>query len=318
MRILVTGASGFLGSHIVDELVRHDVEVVAFALDAGADARLQRDGVTAVAGDIRDPAQVTPLVQAVDFVVNAARLTRPGLRDEEYEAVNVGGVTNLLDAAREASQVKGLVQVSSTAVYGRSLPQWPVDESWSQHPRDGLERSLAMAERAARTYRRRTPLVVLRSARAFGARDRGPVMQFLLHHLLHSRAALVGGGRAPVSMAYGPDIGRAVWAVLVGIEQSQDRIFHVKSFDTDWRTLLEEGFQLLQRRAQPRPVPYRLALLWAEISDSRAEIDLYGRPHLVDDSRLRATVGFTPLFGLRAALRQTFEWLREERAELGL
>lgn len=318
MRILVTGASGFLGSHIVDELVRHDVEVVAFALDASADARLQREGVTAVAGDVRDPEQVAPWVQAADFVVNAARLTASGLRDEEYEAVNVAGATNLLDAAREAAQVKGFVQVSSTVVYGRSLPQWPVDESWTLHPRDGLERSLALAERAARTYRRQTPLVVLRPARTFGARDWGLVMQFLLHHLRHPRAVLVGGGRAPVSMAYGPDIGRAVWAVLSGIEQSQDRIFHVKSFDTDWRTLLEEGFHLLQRRATPRPVPYRLALLWARMSDSRAEIDLYGRPHLVDDSRIRTAEGFTPLFGLRAALRQTFEWLREERPDLGL
>lgn len=319
MRIVVTGATQFVGSHIVDEMVRHDVEVVALVAAHEDASRLADLDVEIVEADIRSIDSLRPALAEASFVVHAAHLETPGHSVEEYDTVNVGGTTNILDACLDAD-VDGVIYLSSTAMYGDSLPHWPVDESWAFRPTNAIEQSRAVAERAARTYRRRIPLIVLRPALLFGARDRGVVHQLLTHFRRTRRPRLIGGGRAPVSLTYAPDLARVVWSVLDELEESKDTIFHVKTIDTDWRTVLDELQGILHRYPGSSSVPYRLAVFVDKIggehhwltgrpADLPRYVDLVGRPHLVDDSRLLATTGFSPLFGLRAALRQTIEWM---------
>lgn len=326
MRIAVAGVTGFLGGHIIDELARHDVEIVGL-VRPGADAsRLTGLDLSLVEADVTDPESLGPTLAGADFVINAVRLTTPGLSDTAYDDVNVGGATNLLDASLAAG-VRGFIQLSSTAMYGDSLPHWPVDESWAFRPLSSLDQSRAMAERAARTYRRRIGLVVLRPSLAFGPRDHGPMRRLLLHFIDQPRLRLIGGGRAPVSLVYAPDLARAVWGVIDALEETEGRIFHLSSIDTDWRTLAEELYALLHRRPRFASLPYRLALAASRLG-RRGEwllrppdgvqryVTLTGRPRLIDDSRLRAATGFAPLYGLRSALRQTLEALAEERSDL--
>jgi nucleoside-diphosphate-sugar epimerase len=319
MRIVVTGATQFVGSHIVDEMARHDVDVVAL-VGAGEDAsRLAGLDVEVVEADIGSIDSVRPALAEASFVIHAAHLDAPGHSMDEYEAVNVGGTTNILDACLDAD-VEGVIYLSSTAMYGDALPHWPVDEGWAFRPANAMEQSRAVAERAARTYRRRIPLIVLRPSLLFGARDRGVVYQLLAHFRRNSRPRLIGGGRAPVSLTYAPDLARVVWSVLDELEESKDTIFHVKTIDTDWATVLEELQGILHRPLRSSSLPYRLAVVAEKIGGERPwltgrpagfsrYIELVGRPHLVDDSRLLAATGFSPLFGLRAALRQTIEWM---------
>ncbi len=178
-----------------------------------------------------------------------------------------------------------------------------------------------MAERAARTYRRRVPLVVVRPALTFGAGDRGIMHAFLVHVLRERRARLVGGGKAPVSLAYAPDLARAVWGLVEHIASAVDGIFHMKSFDTDWVSVVEEAQRLTHAQRPLGNAPFRLALAAERLglSDWVARpprsipryVELTGRPHLIDDARLRSVTGFAPVYGLPAALRQTLESMQE-------
>ena len=319
MRIVVTGATQFVGSHIVEEMTRHDVEVVALVAAHEEATRLTDLDVEVVEADVRAIESVRPAIAGASFVVHAAHLSAPGHAVGEYDAVNVGGTTNVLDACLDAD-VDGAIYVSSTDMYGDSLPHWPVDEGWAFRPTDAIEQSRAVAERAARTYRRRIPLIVLRPSLLFGPGDRGIVYQLLAHFRRTRRPRLIGGGRAPVSLTYAPDFARVVWSVLDELEESKDTIFHVKTIDTDWHTVLEELQGILHRRPRASSLPYRLAVAADKFGGGRPwltghptalprYVDLVGRPHLVDDSRLLAATGFSPLFGLRAALRQTIEWM---------
>ncbi len=323
MRIAITGADGFLGSHLADELVRHEVHIRALLPPGVAAARLDQQGIDTATVDPWDRDALADALAGADFVINARGLDRPGLPAEAYEHANVHALTALLDACRDLP-LRGVIHCSSAEIYGDALPAWPVDEGWVPRPRGRAARSQALAERAARTYRRSVPLVILRPALVFGARDTGLVQALLLHFLAHPGAPLVVGGDAPTSLAYGPDCGRAVWDVLTRFDAAVDGIYHVKSFDTDWRTLLEEAFHLLHRRLRPRAVPGRLApflpvLIPAYRRDPflrRPLIDRLSRPHLIDDTRLRTAVDFHPIFGLRSALRQTLDGLREARPDL--
>jgi nucleoside-diphosphate-sugar epimerase len=208
------------------------------------------------------------------------------------------------------------VQLSSTLTYGYALPDWAVDESWAARPPTPATQSLEYAERAARTYRRRLPLLVLRAAPTFGPRDEGAVQRLLTHFGRAARPRLAAAGRAPVSLVYGPDFARAVWAVLQAFDQTQGRILHVKSIDSDWRTIAAQARALGDRLGAAWPLPLWLARRLGQAGPAGRRLldappsvpdypDLIGRPHLIDDTPLRALTGFAPLFGLRAALHHS-------------
>lgn len=327
MRIVVAGADGFLGGHLLDELARRDAHVLALVTpDASTPPQFPSDAEV-VEVDPLDLDALRPIVRGADAVINAVQLITPGRTDEQYDDVNIGGATTLLDACAD-TDVRAFIHLSSTTMYGASMPHWPVNESWAFRPATTVDQSRAMAERAARTYRRRVPLIIARFARAFGPRDEGVVHHLLQHFLDQRRPRLPAGGRAPVSLAYAPDMGRAIWGLLDHVDACIDRTFHIKSFDTDWRTIVVEVQRLVHRRADVQSIPYRVALvaracglgdwLLRAPPDVGDYLTLTGRAHLVDDSRLRVTTGFTPVFGVRAALRQTLEWMSEERPDIRL
>ena len=125
MRIVVAGASGFIGGHLIDELLRHDVEPIAMVRPGSDAARLRELELEVVEVDVLDLDAVRPIMRRAEFVINAVQLTSPGLSGEAYDDVNVGGTTNLLDAAVEGG-VGGFVQLSSTTMYGdgSAKPRW--------------------------------------------------------------------------------------------------------------------------------------------------------------------------------------------------
>jgi len=130
-KVLVTGGLGFIGSHLVDALVRDDADVTI--LDrSGSPSRTSDARVRLVSGDIRDPAETRRAVAAADVVFHVAGNPSGTISvvDPRFDfETNAVGTFNVVDAAAEAG-VKRLVYVSSASAYGR--PQrFPMDE---EHP----------------------------------------------------------------------------------------------------------------------------------------------------------------------------------------
>jgi UDP-glucose 4-epimerase len=177
-RILVTGGSGFIGSHIVDRLMDEQVAEVVVIDDlirgrrenlAGAEARGK---VTFVDGSISDEALVREWMQGIDYVYHQAALRITHCAAEPREAHNVmfSGTFNVLEAAVQAS-VKKVVAASSASVYGE--PSYlPIDEA---HPYNN--RTLYGAAKIANEHVLRSfndmydlPYVALRYFNAYGPR----------------------------------------------------------------------------------------------------------------------------------------------------
>lgn len=335
MRIVVAGADGFIGGHIVDELLRHDVEVLALvgpaaSADNPRRARLEALELEVAQGDPADSDWVLSLLKRAapsdqGFVINAVQLSAPGLSHEVYDDVNVGAATGLLDACGQVA-VEAFLQISSTVIYGDQLPPWPVTEGRAFRPAGPVAESIAMAERAVRTYRRRVPIIVVRPATTFGPRQQGSMKALFDHIIDQPRPRLVAGGSAPVSLAYVTDLARAVWGLIDRVADAIDGNFHVKSFDTDWRTVVNESQRLLGRPLRVRAVPLRAATLAGHLgladrllrppAGIARYVERTGRPHLIDGARLHAATGFEPVFGLGAALLQTLEALAVDRPEI--
>ena len=130
MKFLVTGGAGFIGSHIVDELVKNGDKVnVIDDFSSGSRDNLQSvlDKIELIEGDIRDKALVNRAMHGVDYVLHQAALRSvpKSLGDPQlYNDVNINGTLNILTAAKEA-RVKRVVFASSSSIYGETdrLPE---------------------------------------------------------------------------------------------------------------------------------------------------------------------------------------------------
>src|SRR3989449_8303406 len=140
MSVLVTGASGLVGSHVVEALVARGGPVRALVRPASRAAVL-RLGAEAVTGDVTDPAAWQAAARGVRAIVHSAAIVQRRASWEQYVAVNVDGTRLAVDAARTAGA--RLIHISSLAGYARSTAYSPAP------PRRGVGVPLPPPPRAA-------------------------------------------------------------------------------------------------------------------------------------------------------------------------
>ncbi len=177
MRILVTGGAGFIGSHLVEELLRrgHTVRVLDnFSTGKPENIKGLQGNLEVLEGDLRDVETVKAAVREVEQVFHLAAFISVPLSMSDPEtcfAINVGGTVSLLEAARRAGISKVVIS-SSTAVYG-DTDVFPTTEETPLRPLSPYAVSKQVTEQYARLYTRilGLPVVCLRYYNVFGPRQ---------------------------------------------------------------------------------------------------------------------------------------------------
>ena len=182
MKAFVTGANGFTGSHLVQELIRRGHTVVALVRQTSDLTRLDGLPVEYVYGDVTDAAAVTRAIAQVDWVFHIAAYVELGIVDAaRMERVNVEGTRNVLAAAR-AAQVQKMLYCSTIGIYGDTQGT-VIDETFQRTQTDfssAYDRTKLLAQQlidqaAAEGF----PVVSVMPSGIFGADDPhfGPVLQ---------------------------------------------------------------------------------------------------------------------------------------------
>jgi nucleoside-diphosphate-sugar epimerase len=195
MKVLITGAGGFIGSHLVDSQLehRHEVRAVDLHLDL-LKHQAAHPCLQAIRGDITEQHTVEKLVEGMDVVYHLASAHLDvSLSDEHYHHVNVDATLSLLEAAREAG-VQRFVHCSSVGVIG-DVKHPPADETTECHPVNIYERTKLEGERGALDFASRTgfPIVVVRPAWVYGPRC--PRTAKLVRAISKGRFPIFGNGR---------------------------------------------------------------------------------------------------------------------------
>lgn len=128
MKILVTGATGFLGKYVIDELLAHDYSIVAFGRNEKIGKALENERVQFVKGDLSSIEELKQAFQSVDAVVHAGALSTAWGPWKAFYQANVVGTKNVLELCREYA-VKRLVYVSSPSIYAAGKDQLNIKES---------------------------------------------------------------------------------------------------------------------------------------------------------------------------------------------
>lgn len=208
-KVLVTGADGFIGSHLVEHLLDQGVEVKAFTLYNSFNSRgwldafpkSLLDGIEVFAGDIRDPNGVRQAVQGVDTVYHLAALIAIPYSyhsPDTYIDTNVKGTLNVLQAARDAEIARVLV-TSTSEVYG-TAQYVPIDEN---HPRQGqspYSASKIGADALAESFYRSfdLPLTIVRPFNTYGPRQSArAIIPTLITQLLNGATEIKLGDLRP-------------------------------------------------------------------------------------------------------------------------
>lgn len=221
MKAFVTGATGFVGSHLVEALVARGDTVVALARRSEQYAALRALGASPVAGSLENERSLLAAVEGVEVVYHAAGLV--AAKDEaEFFAVNDTGTRRLLDAVRRAAPgLTRFVYVSSQAALGPSPRDTMLDENAECRPVTGYGRSKMAGELTVRGGQ--LPWSVVRPSIVYGPRDREFLRLFRI--LRHGVVPLIGTGRQQLSLVYVADLVRVL--VLAGTRsEALGQVFH--------------------------------------------------------------------------------------------
>jgi nucleoside-diphosphate-sugar epimerase len=323
MRILVTGATGFLASHLVPALQMRGHAVRALVQPSSDPTLLRQARVDIHTGDVRIPDTLARAMRQVDAVFHLAAaigIRRP-LR--EYHAVNVTGTENVCRAALAAG-VKRLVHVSSTSVYEQGLGA-PVDEASPLAPLpDPYPVTKAEADSLVQRLiaEEHLPASIVRTSTIFGPGDH---LNFgrIADRLLAGAGIVIGSGHNRVPFANVDDVVQGLLLVLEH-EPAEGQIYNL----TDDRCptqldLLREIAGQLDARMPRVHVPYRLLYSAAFLAESLARatrseralvtrfgVALYGADNRFAIDKARRELGYEPRVSLRQGVSVAAEWYR--------
>lgn len=230
--VLVTGATGFLGSSLVRRLLADGAPVRVLARSPGKAAWLADRGAEVIAGDITSHAAVRAAAEGADVIYHlAGRLLQPGVPAAEYRRTHVAGTKLLLACCQNGSRPRRFVHCSTTGVLGVTGDQ-PADEQAPIRPTNVYESTKAEAEQAVReACRAGLPAVIARPGLVYGPGD--------LHLLSFFRAVL--------QRRFRPIGRRKVWLHPIYIDDMTDGLVRCGQHDS----AVGECFHL----AGPEPVP---------------------------------------------------------------
>lgn len=312
MRVLVTGADGFIGSHLTEALVRDGAKVTALALYNSFDSHgwlddvpeATRNQLNLVRGDVRDAAFIGRIVQGQEIVFHLAALIaipHSYLAAQSYVETNVLGTLNVLEAARQHGTER-IVHTSTSEVYGTALTM-PISES---HPLQGQSPYSAskigadmMAEAFARSFG--LPVVTLRPFNTFGPRqsERAIIPTIIRQALDPACTAIMVGDTTPIrDLTFVEDTVAAFMAAGSAVAVDYGHAYNAGS---QRAVTVADLIELIRElSACQKPVLRDETRMRPVNSEVRAL--------LADCSRFERETGWRPRTSLREGLERTIAW----------
>lgn len=221
MKILVTGASGFIGSFIVEEALNRGFETWAAVRKSSSRKYLQDERTHFIELNLSSKEQLAEQLRDCDFdyVVHAAGVTKC-LNKADFQRINTEGTKNLVDALLEVKMpLKRFIFVSSLSIFGAIKEQQPYEEireTDTPQPNTAYGRSKLAAEQYLESLGTRVPYIILRPTGVYGPREKD---YFIMAKSIkgHSDFA-VGFKRQDITFVYVRDV---VQAIFLALEKGQ-------------------------------------------------------------------------------------------------
>ena len=329
MKILITGASGFIGSFIVEEALKRGFETWAAVRKSSSKAYLQDKRINFIELNLSSKEQLVEQLRdhQFDYVVHAAGVTKC-LNKADFRRINTEGTKNLVDTLIELQMpLKRFVFVSSLSVFGAIKEKMPYDEireTDTPQPNTEYGRSKLEAERYLDSLGSRIPYIILRPTGVYGPREKD---YFIMAKSIkqHSDFA-VGYQRQDITFVYVTDVVQAIFLALEKGENGR------KFFLSDGEVYQSTTFSDLIHEELGRPWWIRItAPVWVlriitfigeyigrmtgkvtALNNDKYNI-LKQRNWRCDIEPARRELGFEPKVQLKEGVETTIKWYKDNK-----
>jgi len=330
MRVLVTGATGFIGRCLVENLLErsYDIAVLArshkrlkYTLPWLHDGRLK-----VIYGDITDASKVKVALEGVDVVFHlAALLGRWGILDQQYHHVNVYGTHVMLEQSAKVN-VDQVIYLSSTGVMGR-LKTLPGDIDHPCNPVTPYEKSKYQAELLVRKIinEEHFPSTIIRATHVYGPGDYN-TLQILRLMKKWRILPVIDGGRRLFQPIYVGDLAQALIFCMEKKNASLGKTYIVAGNQTmTFKDFFLLSAKIIGIKIKSLDLPVGLAWICARINEgmseffgwtpivTRSRIEFFSRNHVYNNRRIIDDTGWLPKIKLTTGLRETIEWYKNQR-----
>jgi len=318
-KLLITGASGFVGYHLIEAALAAGYDVSAAVRGTSRTEHIRHLPVTFTSPDLHDADSLKREIaqNGYDYIIHAAGVTKA--RDEQhYNEVNAGYTANLAEAAA-AFPVKKFVFISSLAALG-PLPyteQQPITEAHTPGPVTGYGRSKLLAEQRLSGIAG-LPLVVLRPTAVYGPRERDILIMF--RTLNRGLEPYIGRGAQYLSFVYVKDLAEVtIRALSSGAPGDVYNISDGRVYDR--YALADITKRLLQKKTVKFHVPMGMVRMIAGVMEglSRNGMPALNREKLQELAaenwscsieKARRELAYEPAYDLEAGLAETLQWYK--------
>ncbi|MGH2831488.1 MAG: NAD-dependent epimerase/dehydratase family protein [Solirubrobacteraceae bacterium] len=323
---LVTGASGFIGAHVVERLVKEGYRVRCLVRQSSDTSLLEKLGVELAVGDLHNADSLARAVESSRYVVHCAALVSDWATTQEIKGTNVDGTHNLLEAS-VATSVKRFVHVSSTDIYGH--PDTEIDETYTstRFANWYSQTKLLAEEEVHRAGDSSTmEIVILRPATVYGPGSEDVIGE-IARAIRGGHMLLIDRGRVIAGLCY---VENLVDAVLLALEHpnAPGEAFNVTDgLPVTWRELADDLARGLDAKRVRWSMPYWLAgsigfalehgyralrrttgLEMAPLL-SRQAVQVLGRDQNFSNHKARERIGWKPRVDYHRGLKATLQWL---------
>lgn len=316
MRALLTGPTGFIGSHLAEELLRKGYKVTCLVRETSSLKWIEGLEVTLCYGDCLDRDSLAEALSGADLVFHLAGLTKAQRADDFFE-VNVRGTENILEAASaRRSSIRRFLYLSSLAAVGPSRNGRAVNEDTDPRPVSSYGQSKLEAERLVMKYSGTIPVTIIRPPAVYGPRDR----DFHFLYKMVNRGIFPYWGESYYSLVYVEDLIRGIVAAAESGE-AEGKIFFISDptpySNLDIAKVIAEA---LGSRPIRLPLPKKIVPAIAGIgklfgaNNSIINVDKakeLSYPRWVcDPARAQREIGFSSKIPMDKGFKWTANWYR--------
>ena len=306
-KVLVTGATGFLGKYVVEELSQQGYQVRAFGRNRKVGQSLENSSVAFFQGDLTKQENLARACQGMDMVVHAGALSTVWGPWEDFYQTNVLGTKYVLDACREAG-IQRLVYVSSPSIYAAPRDQLAIKESAApqENNLNNYIRSKLASEKLFKDYHD-VPSIILRPRGLFGIGDTS-ILPRVLKLSQKIGIPLIGAGRQLMDMTCVENVALAIRLALEA-KEAHGQVYNITNGEPKtFKYLIETTLKGLGEPIRYRKIPaglvagvaysleglYRLFHLKAEPPLTRYTFYLLRYSQTLDIQKAQTELGYYP------------------------
>ena len=323
MKALITGSNGFIGSFLVEELLEDNFEVTCLVRKTSNLRWIKKLPVRFEFGDVTNYESIINPVKNMDYIFHCGGIVR-AQKENDFYRVNYLGTKNLLEACKKHNpNLKRFIYVSSQAAAGPAFDGNPVTEADPAKPISSYGKSKLQGEEITLEYTNHLPATIIRPPSVYGPRDTDI---FTIFKYVNSGFQLkIGKKEKKISIVHVSDLVKGI-VVAANHKKAENETFFISNrvnFSLTEFMNLVSG--VVDKKGIAITIPEFILDVAAFFSENMARIagkaaivnrdkvrEMKQQYWLVDSSKAKNLLGFSPEIDIKQGLKQTYVWYQEQ------